>query len=788
VRSSAAAPTAATVVPQTKASKHKDPYASATGQTLDDIVRQIEGSPDAASVKKKKATPKVQPQPSSHVVGNANEVTTSGTADAGHDHNQERDHGASGQAVRQQQRRRNKKRQQAKQQVPVKTGMTKAQRREEYIKKREAAKGRPIPLPHNVGDEDEDAAPAEDNEDYSDTQNERAKEYRKGGYHPVVIGDVYNERYRVIKKLGWGYFSTVWLVWDYDTNTYQAMKIQKAADHYREAAFDEIRLLSEIMSADPHRDRCCARMNDYFEHVGPNGTHVCMVFDVLGENLLTLIEWYEYRGIPLPIVKAIAQQVLIGLEHIHSIDILHTDLKPENVLLSTPKHKIISTMRRYRPPPLSTRPALVSKDVKHMTRSQKRRYYNKLKKVGVQNASTLMDEIMRDGLGQAHEADGESQVATDSAGDAVTADIPAEEDGPTHAPTSGQDVDEFGVPREDCESDTDPEWEIERFHHVCLADFGNSCWTYKHFTDEVQTRQYRSPEVILGDDYSTPIDLWSAACMFFELITGEFLFDPKQADNYSRDEDHLALMSELLGELPEHMRLGNGKYRSRFYNSRGELRNIKQLNFWELPDILHQKYRFTKKKANEISEFLLPMLELDPNRRATAAEMLNNFQHFFEVQDDDYGPLCFDSRKEEAAAAKDADLRSDEEDEDEGADADDDVDIPVVHYAREKHRHDDDGTERSREGSVEKKDGDGDDSEGSDRFSDMDAETLKQWWQQHPLLNEVALAKRGLTIHDVQMALANRTLDTVAKQESVLVLLTELEQLELGNEDASEQS
>ncbi len=35
-----------------------------------------------------------------------------------------------------------------------------------------------------------------------------------GGYHPVKIDDVYNSQYRVIRKLGWGHFSTVWLCWD----------------------------------------------------------------------------------------------------------------------------------------------------------------------------------------------------------------------------------------------------------------------------------------------------------------------------------------------------------------------------------------------------------------------------------------------------------------------------------------------------------------------------------------------------------------------------------------------
>lgn len=36
----------------------------------------------------------------------------------------------------------------------------------------------------------------------------------QGGYHCVQIGSIYNERYKVIRKLGWGYFSTVWLCWD----------------------------------------------------------------------------------------------------------------------------------------------------------------------------------------------------------------------------------------------------------------------------------------------------------------------------------------------------------------------------------------------------------------------------------------------------------------------------------------------------------------------------------------------------------------------------------------------
>ena len=51
---------------------------------------------------------------------------------------------------------------------------------------------------------------------------------------------------------------------------------------------------------------------------------------------------------------------------------------------------------------------------------------------------------------------------------------------------------------------------------VKIADLGNACWTYHHFTEDIQTRQYRSLEVILGAGYSTSADIWSLACMAFE--------------------------------------------------------------------------------------------------------------------------------------------------------------------------------------------------------------------------------------------------------------------------------
>jgi len=532
-----------------------------------------------------------------------------------------------------------------------------------------------------------------------DDEQEAPSDYCKGGYHPVKIGDLFHNRYHVIRKLGWGHFSTVWLCWDLKDKKFVALKVVKSASHYTETALDEIKLLKCVREADEKdalRERTVMLLDD-FKISGVNGTHVCMVFEVLGHNLLKFIIRNNYQGMPLKNVKIMMKQVLEGLHYLHTkCQIIHTDIKPENVLVcvdenhirkiaaeATQSHKLGLKLPGSA---MSTAPKELRKvDLNaKMSKSKKK----KLKKREKRNLA-LMEEAMQhametaetaeagqgkeNGVGGEEEEEGEGKVGeepvTPMEEPAATTEVKpetkkqgeeeeegsdppspvtqtaaeppvlngdnhdeaekapageAEEMSVTSPETPHNPIDAMleQVQTEEARK-ADPCVEVVEDLKVKIADLGNACWVQHHFTEDIQTRQYRSLEVLIGSGYGTPADIWSTACMAFELATGDYLFEPHSGEDYTRDEDHLAHIIELAGNIPRTIAL-SGKYSKEYFRKNGELRHITKLKPWPLYDVLTEKYEWEPSIAREFADWLLPMLSYDPAERASALECIKH--------------------------------------------------------------------------------------------------------------------------------------------------------------------
>ncbi|CAG8516761.1 9848_t:CDS:10 [Acaulospora colombiana] len=221
------------------------------------------------------------------------------------------------------------------------------------------------------------------------------------GDYLVAIGDHLCYRYEIVDSIGKGSFGQVLKCLDHKTGEYVAVKIIRNKKRFHCQALVEVKILENLNNWDPDDSHNIIRMEDHFYF----RNHLCIVFELLSMNLYEFIKSNGFQGFSLGLIKR------------HNV--VHCDLKPENVLL------------------------------KHPTKSS-----------------------------------------------------------------------------------------------IKVIDFGSSCFENEKVYTYIQSRFYRSPEVILGMTYNMAIDMWSLGCILAELYTGYPLF-PGEGE-----QEQLACIMEVQG-VPE---------------------------------------------------------------------------------------------------------------------------------------------------------------------------------------------------------------------------------------------
>ena len=382
--------------------------------------------------------------------------------------------------------------------------------------------------------------------------------------------ELLNKKYLLIKKIGYGAFSSVWLSYNYLDKKYYAIKIQNHEDIYEGKI--EVKILNKLKKIS-----CSYISNliDNFIEEKNSEKYICMVFDLCICNVYQIIR-HERNKLNLDIIKKIIRQTLFALTELHKLNYYHTDIKPENLLIVgiNPIHKII--IEQYESQNFSKifeglKLAHFNSNNLNINKTSHKKKFNKTKK----------DELLK---------------KTNSI---ILSKINFNDD-------------------DNSESENDEDYtfssDIINEINIKLTDFGTVYKISDKEDEEIQTRHYRSPEVILGLIHNEKVDIWSVGCMTLELLCNIILFDPDKDETFDRDFYHLHDIQKLCGNIPEYM-INNSPNKS-YYFKKNKFK--KKINYCLLEQFLKDKNIYT----DDLLEFLQNTMNIDYKQRLSAEECL----------------------------------------------------------------------------------------------------------------------------------------------------------------------
>lgn len=254
------------------------------------------------------------------------------------------------------------------------------------------------------------------------------------GDYLAALRDHMLYRFELVAPLGRGSFGQVFKAFDHKTGEYVALKIVRNKKHFHVQGCVEVRTLQKLVESDKDNRGNVIHMKEHFRF----RNHLMITFELLSINLYEFLKRNRFKGLSSLAIRSIGIQLLQALRLLRKQQIVHCDLKPENIAL---KNQLKSSIK--------------------------------------------------------------------------------------------------------------------------VIDFGSSCTEGEMPYTYIQSRFYRSPEVMLGLGYGCPIDMWSLGCILAELHTGKPLFAGEN------EADQISCIMEILGPPPAYM-IAKSPRRRLYFDSNGE--------------------------------------------------------------------------------------------------------------------------------------------------------------------------------------------------------------------------
>ncbi|KAG8906242.1 U4/U6 small nuclear ribonucleoprotein prp4 [Tulasnella sp. 403] len=160
------------------------------------------------------------------------------------------------------------------------------------------------------------------------------------GYYQIILGEALDAgRYQVFSSLGKGMFSAVVRARIVQGEKDEigkevAIKIIRSQESMYKAGLKEAAILNKLAAADPEDKKHLVRLHQTFEHRG----HLCLVFESLSMNLREIVKRFgKDVGLNMRAVRAYAHQLFLALSLLKKCNIMHADIKPDNILVNDTK-------------------------------------------------------------------------------------------------------------------------------------------------------------------------------------------------------------------------------------------------------------------------------------------------------------------------------------------------------------------------------------------------------------------------------------------------------------------